>query len=46
MRHARLNTQRKIIEAMWTIWRKGLAYDPEMFFPTATPTTPPKGVAG
>lgn len=46
VRHARLNTQRKIIEVMWTIWRKGLAYDPEMFFPTATPTTTPKGVAG
>lgn len=46
VRHARLNTQRKIIEVMWTVWRKGLTYDPELFFPTATPTTMPRGVAG
>jgi hypothetical protein len=46
VRHARLNTQRKIIQVMWTIWRKNINYEPEMFFPTATPTNEPKGVAG
>ncbi len=46
VRHARLNTQRKIIEVMWTIWRKNRTYDPELFFPQATPTMMPRGVAG
>ena len=27
--HARLNTQRKILTAMWTIWRKDVAYNPD-----------------
>jgi len=30
-KHARLNTQRKIIVAMYTIWKKGVAYRPELF---------------
>lgn len=29
--HARLNTQRKILKVLWTIWRKGRAYEPERF---------------
>ncbi|MCP4568211.1 MAG: IS110 family transposase [FCB group bacterium] len=30
-KHARLNTQRKILAAMYTIWKKGVAYRPELF---------------
>lgn len=29
--HARLNTQRKILEVLWTIWRRKEAYDKEKF---------------
>lgn len=29
--HARLNTQRKIIHVLWTIWRKQRSYKPELF---------------
>lgn len=29
--HARLNTQRKILKVLWTIWRKDIAYDPQRF---------------
>jgi transposase len=34
-KHARLNTQRKILAAMYTIWKKGIAYRPELFVPSA-----------
>ena len=34
-KHARLNTQRKILAAMYTIWKKGVAYRPELFSPSA-----------
>ncbi len=34
-KHARLNTQRKILAAMYTIWKKGVAYRPELFAPSA-----------
>lgn len=30
-KHARLNTQRKILTIMYTIWKKGVAYKPELF---------------
>jgi len=30
-KHARLNTQRKILAAMYTIWKKGVDYRPELF---------------
>jgi transposase len=42
-RHARLNTQRKIIELMWTLWRSGQDYDPQRFAgpPSAAETTKP-----
>lgn len=28
-RHARLNTQRKIIRTLWTMWRDGTCFDPD-----------------
>jgi hypothetical protein len=30
-KHARLNTQRKILAVMYSIWRKRAAYRPELF---------------
>lgn len=30
-KHARLNTQRKILSVMYTIWKKGITYRPELF---------------
>lgn len=30
-KHARLNTQRKILWVMYSIWKKGVAYRPELF---------------
>ena len=33
VRHARLNTQRKILEAMWRLWQRREAFDPARFFP-------------
>ncbi len=30
-KHARLNTQRKILAVMYSIWKKGAAYKPELF---------------
>ena len=35
VRHARLNTQRKILEAMWLIWLKRRPFDPDRFHPKA-----------
>lgn len=29
--HARLNTQRKILNVLWTIWKNDLSYDPTKF---------------
>lgn len=29
--HARGNTQRKILKAMWTIWKNHIPYDPQRF---------------
>jgi transposase len=40
VRHARLNTQRKILEAMWQIWLRRRPFDPNRFFPQ-TPTASP-----
>ena len=34
-KHARLNTQRKILSVMYTIWKKGVAYRPELFIGSA-----------
>jgi transposase len=33
--HARLNTQRKLLRAWWTLWNEGQEWDEEKFFPTA-----------
>ena len=30
-RKARLSTQRKVLTVMWTIWKNGYEYDPELF---------------
>jgi transposase len=30
-RHARLNTQRKILDTLWTLWRTGTDYDAQRF---------------
>ena len=35
-KHARLNTQRKIITVMYSIWKKGSAYRPELFLDPTT----------
>ena len=38
--HARLNTQRKILKALWTIWKKDVAYDSKRFYsPPASAVT-------
>lgn len=34
VRHARLNTQRKILETLWLIWLRRRPFDPNRFFPT------------
>lgn len=34
--HARLNTQRKILESMWALWRNEAPYDPEKFLGPAS----------
>jgi hypothetical protein len=31
VRHARLNTQRKILETMWIMWLRKQPFDPEKF---------------
>jgi hypothetical protein len=33
VRHARLNTQRKILEALWLIWLRQRPFDPQKFNP-------------
>jgi transposase len=35
--HARLNTQRKILEAMWLLWLRREHFDPQRFFTTTDP---------
>jgi transposase len=43
VRHARLNTQRKILEALWLIWLRHRPFDPEKFNPpTSTPLAQPR----
>jgi transposase len=32
--HARLNTQRKLLRAWWTLWKRGEEWDEKRFFPT------------
>jgi transposase len=38
IRHARLNTQRKILETLWLMWLRGRPFDPKAFF-LQTPTS-------
>src|SRR6516164_9488936 len=43
VRHARLNTQRKILEALWLIWLRHRPFDPEKFNPpTSAPLAQPR----
>ena len=43
VRHARLNTQRKILEALWLIWLRHRPFDPEKFNPpTKAPLVEPR----
>jgi transposase len=37
VRHARLNTQRKILAAMWRMWLKREAWKPDLFFTATDP---------
>ncbi len=38
-RHARLNTQRKVLETLWVLWQKAQTFDPKIFLGTeAQPT--------
>ena len=37
--HARLNTQRKVLAVLWSIWKRNVAYRPDLFFrPTQAST--------
>ncbi len=44
IRHARLNTQRKILEALWQIWLRRRPFDPERFYRSHLNTNPGKAV--
>lgn len=50
VRHARLNTQRKILETLWRMWLRREPFDPARFFPTsslgASVEEPPRLAAG
>jgi len=37
VRHARLNTQRKILTALWRMWRCGESFRDDLFFPATDP---------
>jgi transposase len=34
--HARLNTQRKVLAVLWTIWKNNVSYQPNLFYPPPT----------
>ncbi len=36
-RHARLNTQRKILKTLWVMWKNGSDFDPTHFLPNSEP---------
>ncbi len=36
VRHARLNTQRKILEALWRMWLRREPFAPDRFFPESS----------
>jgi transposase len=46
VRHARLNTQRKILEALWLIWLKHRPFDPQKFNPPLTTPGEQAAVSG
>ena len=35
--HARLNTQRKILSVLWTIWKNNVDYNPQLFYQAPAP---------
>ena len=39
--HARLNSQRKVLAILWTIWKNDIAYNPNLFYspPASAATT-------
>ena len=43
VRHARLNTQRKILGALWRMWLRRTPFDPDRFFPATDPPAKPDG---
>jgi transposase len=43
VRHARLNTQRKLLTAMWRMWLRREPWDPARFFPTTDPKAKASG---
>jgi len=42
VRHARLNTQRKILEALWRMWLRNEDFDPQRFLQTPASDRPPR----
>jgi len=50
VRHARLNTQRKILETLWRMWQRREPFEAQRFFPTsslgASAGEPPRAMAG
>jgi hypothetical protein len=45
VRHARLNTQRKVLETLWRMWLRNAEYDPKFFFTNPTQTARNSGPA-
>ncbi|MFN0314732.1 MAG: transposase [Burkholderiales bacterium] len=43
VRHARLNTQRKILETLWLMWRRRESYRDDKFFPSPPAGSVPAG---
>lgn len=39
IRHARLNTQRKILKTLWTMWKNNADFDPTLFLQKPEPET-------
>lgn len=45
VRHARLNTQRKVLETLWRMWLRNSDFDPKLFFTNPTQTARNSGPA-
>ena len=43
--HARLNTQRKVLAVLWTIWKKDVTYNPTLFYSPPVSATIAQAVA-